>query len=112
MKEQLYILWTNADVLTAQLMVMMYARNSMLHHWWDGVTVIIWGATAKLAAENETIREQMKMAQQVGVHFSACLACAEQLGVTEKLRGQGIEVVYWGEPLTEILKNKEHLITV
>ena len=48
----LYILWTNADVLTSDKMVMMYSINAKLYKWWDKVTVIIWGATAKLAAEN------------------------------------------------------------
>ena len=43
----LHILWTNDNLHTSQLMVMMYATNSMLRSWWGGVTVIIWGAVAK-----------------------------------------------------------------
>ncbi|MCP3953978.1 MAG: DsrE family protein, partial [Desulfobacterales bacterium] len=39
-------------------------------------------------------------------------ACADQLGVTETLEGLGIEVIYWGVPLTELLKNNEKLITI
>ena len=109
---QLYILWTNADVLTADKMVMMYAKNSMLKKWWDNVTVIIWGATAKLAAENEVIQAKIKIAQDAGVKFSACKACAEQLGVLEQLTALDIEVLYWGQGLTDILKNDEKLITV
>jgi hypothetical protein len=34
------------------------------------------------------------------------------LGVTEALENLQIEVKYWGEPLTEILKNNEPLLTV
>lgn len=110
--EQLTILWTNADILTSDKMVMMYATNSMLSKWWDGVTVVIWGATAKLAAENEQIRTRIRLAQQAGVKFSACKACADQLGTTDKLLEQGIEVVYWGTGLTEILKSGGKLITI
>ncbi len=110
--KSLYILWTNADLHTSQLMVMMYARNSMLRGWWDNVTVIVWGATAKLLAENETIQEHFKMAGQAGVRFSACVACARQLGVAEKLEELGVEVIPWGEPLTNILQNGEKLITI
>lgn len=108
----LTILWTNADVLTSDKMVMMYATNAMLSKWWDAVTVIIWGATAKLAAENELIRTKIMLAQHAGVKFSACKACADQLGTTEQLLAQGIEVIYWGEGLTEILKNGEKLLTI
>ncbi len=109
---KLYILWTNADVFTSDKMVMMYSTNSMLRQWWDAVTVIIWGATAKLAAENELIQTKIKIAQHAGVKFSACKACTEQLGVTDKLVDLGIETLYWGEGLTEILKSEEKLITI
>ncbi|MCH3915904.1 MAG: DsrE family protein [Spirochaetia bacterium] len=109
---QLYILWTNADELTSEKMVMMYATNSLLEKWWDAVTVIIWGATTKLVAENTSIQTKIQVAQQAGVQFSACKACADQLGVADKLIGLGIEVIYWGEGLTTILKDGDKLLTV
>ena len=55
-KRHLHILWTNADPTTGKLMVMMYAKYSMRNHWWDKVTVILWGATTKLMAESEEMR--------------------------------------------------------
>ena len=88
-KNSLYILWTNADVHTGLYMVLMYAKNSMLQGWWEHVTVIIWGGTAKLAVENTAIQEEMKVAQNVGVKFSACIACARQLGVVSQLEALG-----------------------
>ena len=109
---KLFILWTNADVLTSDKMVMMYATNSMLSHWWEEVTVIIWGATAKLVAENEMIQEKIKIASHAGVHFSVCKACADQLGVTDEIIRLGLEVVYWGGGLTDILKGNDRLITI
>lgn len=111
-KNTLYILWTNADMDTSRHMVMMYAKNSLLRGWWEHVTVIVWGATAKLAAEDAVIQEEIKLAQHVGVKFTACIACARNLGVIEQLEAQGIEVISWGPPLTEVLKNNEKLITI
>lgn len=108
----LHILWTNADLDTSRLMVMMYAKNSILRNWWENVTVIVWGATARLAAENPDIQEEIKAAQQAGVKFSACIACARELGVVDKLEALGIEVISWGPPLTALLKNNERLITI
>jgi hypothetical protein len=108
----LHILWTNDNLDTSQFMLMMYATNSMLNNWWDSVTVIVWGATAKLAAENEIIQERIKIAQHAGVRFSACISCAEQLGVVEQLKTLDVEVRGWGAPLTEIIQNGSHLITV
>lgn len=108
----LYILWTNADETTFDKMVAMYARNAKIERWWDEVTLIIWGATAKLAADSELVRQRVAELLQVGVEVSACKACAVQLGVAEGLEGQGIDLRYWGEGLTSILKDGERLLTV
>jgi len=93
-------------------MVMMYATNCMLKGWWDSVTVIVWGATAKYAATDEGIQEYIKIAQHAGVKFSACISCANKLGVTGELEALGLEVIPWGPPLTDILQNGEPLITI
>ncbi len=111
-KKKLYILWTNADPITAEKMVMMYGINSKARNWWDEVTIIVWGATAKLVAENDVIKEKIKHAIHVGVNVSACKACADQLGVSDKLAELGLEIKYWGEDLTEILKEDEKLLVV
>jgi hypothetical protein len=111
-KTNLHILWANADITTSLQMVMMYATNAKLREWWDTVTVIIWGATAKLTAENKEIQEAIKKAQQAGVTFSACIACADNLGVKEKLEALNIQVIAWGVPLTQLLQSDAKLLTV
>jgi len=111
-KTHLYVLWTNDNPITAEKMVFMYTINSLIHGWWEKVTLIIWGATAKLVAEDANIQKKIKEALDAGVHITACKACADQLGVTETLEKLNIEVKYWGQPLTEVLKNNEHLLTI
>ena len=108
----LYLLWTNDNPITAEKMVFMYTVNSMLRGWWEKVTLIVWGATPKLVSENETIQAKIKEVRDAGVHVTACKACADQLGVTKALEALGIEVKYWGEPLTELLKSDEKLLTI
>ena len=111
-QNHLYILWTNADPLTAEKMVFMYGVNARLREWWQEVTVIIWGAPAKLVAENGDVQKKVAEALDAGVKLSACKACADQLGVTDKLVELGIEVKFWGQPLTELLKSDAKLLTV
>jgi len=111
-KKHLYVLWTNGDPITAEKMVFMYTMNSLIHGWWEKVTLIIWGAPAKLVAEDVSIQKKVKEALDVGVHITACKACADQLGVTEALKKLEVEVKYWGEALTEILENEEKLLTI
>ena len=111
-KGHLYVLWTNADPVTAEKMVFMYTINSLLKGWWEEVTLVVWGATAQLVGENAVIQAKIKEARAAGVHITACKACADQLGVTATLEDLGIEVIYWGVPLTDLLKNDEKLITI
>ena len=110
--KELYILWTNDNITTSQYMLMMYATNSMLMKWWDSVTVIVWGATAELVADNDIIQERLKIAQHAGVKFSACIACAKQLGVVDKLESLGVEVIPWGEKMSAVLQSGKPLVSV
>jgi len=50
------------------------------------------------------IREQ-------GVILTACKACSDSYGVSEKLAEMGIEVKYMGKPLTGMLKSGWHVLT-
>ena len=111
-KNHLYVLWTNDNPITAEKMVFMYTINSLVYGWWQMVTLIIWGATAKLVSEDETIQQKIKEALDAGVRITACKACTDELGVTETLEKLQIEVKYWGQPLTEVLKNNEQLLTI
>lgn len=111
-KDHLYILWTNSDPVTADKMVFMYAFNGLKNGWWKEITVVIWGSTAKLAVENPDTQAKIKELLAAGVKVSACKACADQLGVTETLQALGSEVKYWGQPLTEIIKSGEFLLTI
>ena len=112
MKKHLYILWTNADKVTSENMVMMYARNSMLKGWWDRVTVIVWGATQLLICNDDDIQSAVLDAQEAGVFFSACIACANKLGTAKKLMEMGIEVISWGEKLTNLIQSDEKVLSI
>lgn len=114
MKENthLYILWTNDNPITVDKMVFMYSINSIIRGWWEKVAIIVWGASGVLILENEEIQKKVNEAQEKGIHFIACKACADQLGITEELEKLGIEVDYTGELLTNILKSRQPLISI
>jgi hypothetical protein len=111
-KSHLHVLWTTDNPITAEKMVLMYTVNALAHGWWETVTLIVWGAAATLVCDDPAVRQKVQAATAAGVQVTACKACADQLGVSETLKELGIEVTYWGKPLTEILKNGEPLLTV
>ncbi len=109
--EKLYILWTSGDKELALNAAFMYAKNSMLKKWWQQVCLIAWGPSVRLLAENTDLQKELVALQQAGVEVCACLRCADNYNVAEKLKGFGVDVKYMGEPLTEILQNDEKIIT-
>lgn len=110
--KELVILWTNADPLVSDMMVFMYAENSMINGWWDKVKIVVWGATTKLVVENKDIQDKLKDLRSKGVKISCCETCANKLGVKDKLLEQVLEVKRWGQPLTELLKNDAKVLTI
>lgn len=110
-ERHLHIIWTSADPVTAENMVMMYAKNSMLNGWWDRVTVVLWGASQKLIFENEAVRTEMEFARDAGVEFSACSSCAANLQLIEALEKEGVEVIRWGEKLSRLMQGGRAVLT-
>lgn len=110
--DQLYILWTSKDEETFDEMVYMYARHSKKFNWWNEITLVIWGASAKLAGSDDLVQLKLKELIEDGINVEACKACADDLGVSDQLSSIGVEVKYWGQPLTSILKSGEKLITI
>ena len=110
-QDKLAVLWTSADREVALKMVFMYTYNSKLKGWWDDVTLIIWGPSAKLLSTDPELQDYVKKCQNAGVKFQACRACSDMYEVTEKLEALDIEVIYMGEPLTDYLKNGWQVIS-
>ena len=111
-KDKLFILWTSGEKLTFDEMVFMYAYNSLKRGWWKEVTLIIWGASAKLAGEDTQVQHKLKKLSQEGIKLTACKACADDLNATGVLEELEVEVKYWGTPLTEVLNSESKLITI
>ena len=54
--DKLVVIWSSGDREVALHMVFMYSKNSKLKGWWDEVTLVVWGPSAKLLAEDEEFR--------------------------------------------------------
>lgn len=105
--KKLCVIWSSNDPEVARSMVFMYAHNSKRKEWWSEVKLVVWGPSALLMAEDESLQSYIGPMKQDGLILQACRACADMHGVTEKLEALGIEVIYTGEPLTEMLKSDE-----
>jgi hypothetical protein len=109
--DKLVIVWTSDDPYTAERMVLMYGHAAKTAGWFDEVTLIIWGPSAKMVAENINIQEKLKDMQNDGVEIRACIVCANMYEVTEELKSLGLDVQAMGVPLTNYLKKGAHVLT-
>jgi len=109
---KLIVLWSSADREVALKMVFMYTQNAKIRGWWDDVTLIVWGPSARLLTEDSELQAILQKMAKAGVRLMACKACSDQYGVSEALSALGIEVLYIGETFTRLLKENHRLITL
>ncbi len=109
--DHLVVLWTSDDPYLAERVALMYTHAAKTAGWFKDVTLIIWGPSAKLTAENLKIQEKLKAMQADGVVIEACVACASAYNVVDDLKNLGIEVKGMGKPLTDYLKSGAKVLT-
>jgi len=109
-EDKLAIIWTSGDREVALKMVFMYTFNSRKYGWWDDITLVVWGPSAKLLSEDEELQDYIRRIDSAGVTLKACKACADMYGVSEALESLGIEVKYMGE-ITNYIKEGRHVLT-
>ena len=109
--EKLAIVWTSGDREVALKMVFMYTLNAKTREWWDDITLVVWGPSAKLLTEDTELQEYLKKIMESGVTVKACKGCADQYGVSEDLQKLGINVLYIGKELSDYIKEGRNVLT-
>ena len=109
--DKLAVLWVSGDRDVAEKSCLMYTHAAKTAGWFKDVTLIIWGPSAKLAAENLKVQEKLKAMQKDGVVIEACTACADAYGVFDDLKKLGYDVKFMGKPLTDYLKSGAKVLT-
>lgn len=109
--DKLVVVWTSDDPYVAERVALMYTHAAKTAGWFSEVTLIIWGPSAKLTAENLKIQEELKAMQKDGVVIEACIACADAYGIADDLKKLGFDVKGMGKPLTDYLKSDAKVLT-
>jgi len=110
--DKLVVLWTSGDPYVAERVAFMYTHAASKNRWFEEVTLIVWGPSAKLISENQKLQEKVKEMQKDGVVLKACIACASSYNVVDKLKALGFEVEGMGKPLTKHLKSDAKVLTL
>jgi len=108
---RLAVVWTSGDPEVARNVCFMYTHAAKKNEWFDEVRLIVWGPSAKLLSEDKDLQARLKAMGQDGVILQACVQCADRYGVSDALRGLGIEVKGMGKPLTDLLQSDCKVLT-
>lgn len=109
--DKLLIVWSTAEIEVAKKMVLLYSSVILQRGYWDKAHLMIWGPSAKLLAENQSLQEMVTKIKESGVELSCCVVCSDEYGVTEKLAALGVDMIHTGEILTNALKEDWKVIT-
>ena len=104
---KLLIVWSSEEKEVAKKLILLYGSVMLERNYWDEATIMIWGPSAKLLAQDKEIQERVKVVQNTGVKFNACVVCTDDYDVSNQLREMGIELIHTGEMLTESLQSDD-----
>jgi len=107
MKNRLLIVWSSGEKEVAKKLVLLYGFVMLERKYWDEATIMIWGPSAQILAEDKELQEQMKTVRDSGVAFNACVVCTDDYGVSDKLKALGVELIHTGEMLTKALQSED-----
>jgi hypothetical protein len=110
-ESRLAVVWTSGDPDVAHRVCFMYCHNAKKQKWFDQVTLIVWGPSARLLAGDKDLQAKVKAMMDDGVRGQACVACADSYGVSQRLREMKIEVKGMGPVLTDMLKEGWKVLT-
>lgn len=110
--DSLLVLWTAGDRTAALEMALMYGLNAKLNDWWADVTLLVWGPSQSLLAEDVEVQEKVAEMKLAGVRVVACRRCAEDLRLADRLPELGCEVFFTGEYLTDWLRSGRPILTL
>jgi len=110
-KNELMIVWATDNRETSINMICLYAGNAKPKGWFDEVTLVIWGASQHLIANDAEVKGLVDGMVKNGVKVVACKSCAESLGTHKQLQSCGIEVYYTGELISDWAKSGKPMMT-
>ena len=74
---RLAVIWTSGDPEVAHRVCFMYTDNAKKQKWFDEVTLVVWGPSARLLAGDKDLQAKIKDMLDDGVKIQACQACAD-----------------------------------
>ncbi len=107
------VVWKSNNNIDIHNFVIPYCYNAVMHKWFDGVELLIWGASQEKVMEDTVIQQRVANLVKNNVTVYACKMCSDNVGASEVLKELGVNVRYTGDLLSDRLKDKDYeVITI
>ncbi len=105
MADKVFVILSSQDREVLLEVGFTYPFNTAVHGWMDEVKIIFFGPSEKLVVNDVEVQGRLKEALDAGIHVMACKWCADRMGIADDLEALGIEVLYVGPVISELLKS-------
>jgi len=105
MATKVFILVGSGDKEVVKWPGLKYPWKATTEKWMEEVKVILFGPAEKLAAYDSEVQQKIRDLQEAGVEIMACKACSDEWNITGTLEEAGIEVIYVGPVISQLLKD-------
>ena len=105
MADKVFVVITSQDREVVLEPGLLYPFNAATKGWMEKVKIIFFGPSERLAAADPEVPDRIAEAMAAGIQVMACKKCADGFGITETLEALGVDVIYVGGVISQLLKD-------
>jgi hypothetical protein len=103
---RLAVVWSSSDIDVAHRTCLAYVENAVKNKWFAEVTLIVWGPSVKLLADDDELRAKIELLMEAGTKVYVSVTCAETYDVGDKLVELGVTLKPVGKLFTDLLNSE------
>lgn len=105
MAKKAFVVVSSGDREVVKGPALTYPLNAVKRKWLDEVKVIIFGPSEKLVASDAEIQAKLEELQAAGIEIVACKALSDAWNITGAIEDKGIECVYVGSVISQLIQD-------
>jgi len=103
MSDKLLIIISSSDVLKARTGII-YATNALKNGWINDIRLIVFGPAETTLLEEPVLQEALQAFMAQNQQVAACKAISDMTEASEGLADLGLDVVYVGKLVSDLVK--------
>jgi hypothetical protein len=111
-EDELVVIWRSGDADMFHTGVYLFTLNAKRFHWFDQVTLLLWGPSQKLLLADADVQRKVKEMQSAGVRVVADIDPSLDYDIESELRAVPIEVTIMGGQLVGVLKRGVRILSI